>query len=157
MAGFRGKQFGSSIDLPVTGDYNCDLIDDVAIFRPTTPYVYISPSPSGNTPFVPVFEAGDIAVRMDYDHDGYRDGTFNRNTRKWTIGSLLHRTVIFGLSTDRLVPADYNGDACEDIGIYRDGVWWFTTLRGNQAVMWDKVASLVSHLMSRYRPITMEI
>jgi len=30
----------------------------------------------------------------------------------------------FGFSTDRLVPADYDGDGAADLAIYRDGQWW---------------------------------
>jgi hypothetical protein len=30
----------------------------------------------------------------------------------------------WGLSTDTLVPADYDGDGLADVAVFRDGVWY---------------------------------
>lgn len=128
--GFRAVQFGVSTDVPIPGDYNSDGRDDVAVFRPSASTVHVLPSSVDPATLVPVLQPGEIPVRMDYDHDAVRDGSFNPTTRHWRVGSLLVREVTFGLSTDRLVPADYNGDGWEDIAIYRNGEWWYTTFRG---------------------------
>lgn len=64
---------------------------------------------------------------FDFDGDGRSDvSVFRPSDRVWY---LLHSTqgfaaAQFGLSTDRIVPADFDGDGKTDLAAYRDGVWY---------------------------------
>jgi hypothetical protein len=65
---------------------------------------------------------------FDFDGDGRADpSVFRASNATWwyaasgTAGS--HRAVTFGIPTDRIVPADYDGDRKTDVAIYRGGQW----------------------------------
>ncbi len=65
---------------------------------------------------------------FDFDGDGKADLSVVRPAEAtWYIqpssGSGL-RAQQWGLSTDKLVPADYDGDDKTDIAVFRDGVWY---------------------------------
>lgn len=63
--------------------------------------------------------------------------------RKSGLALMLLVTLVSGAySQSTLRPptrSDFDGDNWEDIGVYRDGVWWFTTFRGNQAFAYARV------------------
>ncbi|MDM7923143.1 MAG: M20/M25/M40 family metallo-hydrolase, partial [Pyrinomonadaceae bacterium] len=66
------------------------------------------------------------ATRFDFDGDRKADlGIFRPADSVWHInGSTAgYSANRFGLSSDKIVPADYDGDGKTDIAVYRDGVW----------------------------------
>ena len=67
------------------------------------------------------------AVRFDFDGDRKSDPVIFRPTGGtwWYAASSTGeaRAVQFGLGTDRLVAADYDGDGKFDLAIYRNGEW----------------------------------
>ncbi len=80
----------------------------------------------------------DRRVPADYDGDGkadlavFRDRSYYGDPEKFGIWYILQssnsavRVEHFGLPTDRLVPADYDGDGKADIAVYRpsNGFWY---------------------------------
>jgi uncharacterized delta-60 repeat protein len=50
----------------------------------------------------------------------------------------------WGLSTDKIAPADYDGDGKTDRAIFRDGVWWITESSNGQVkvVQWGSAGDL---------------
>lgn len=72
----------------------------------------------------------------DFDHDGLSDISVVRPNaggssiwfRQLSSGSRnafeYAEAISFGLSTDKYVPADFDGDGIPDTAIYRDGTWW---------------------------------
>ncbi|MEO8572784.1 MAG: ice-binding family protein [Pyrinomonadaceae bacterium] len=67
-------------------------------------------------------------VRFDFDGDRVSDEVIFRpaNGTWWYSASTANggaRAVQFGLGTDRLVAADYDGDQKTDFAIYRNGEW----------------------------------
>jgi hypothetical protein len=128
----RAVQFGASNDILASGNFNGGLLTDFSVWRPSTGTFYIS-RPLGNpsTDFyaLPWGLPTDRPVRrFDYDGDHRADPTvFRPSTGTWYIrGSLTGYTFgrQFGLATDILAPADYNGDAKSDLGVFRRGIWY---------------------------------
>lgn len=63
----------------------------------------------------------------DFDGDGKSDPAYFNMSGEWKYNpSILGGTgtVSWGLYTDRLVPADFDGDCRSDFAIYRDGIWY---------------------------------
>lgn len=73
--------------------------------------------------------------KFDFDRDGKANiSLFRPSTASWYItrsqvlGSIFppqFSTVQFGLTTDVIVPEDYDGDGTTDIAVYRDGIWYW--------------------------------
>ncbi len=67
-------------------------------------------------------------ANFDFDGDGRSDvSTFRPANGTWN-GLLSANGAAFstnwGLSNDRIAPADFDGDNKTDLAIFRDGVWW---------------------------------
>ena len=66
-------------------------------------------------------------TKYDFDGDGRADvSVFRPENGVWY---LLNSTSgftgsQFGVSTDKIVPADYDGDGKTDVAVYRDGTWY---------------------------------
>jgi hypothetical protein len=98
-----------------------------------------------STDFVVIRQWGfntDRRVPTDYDGDGkadlavFRSSDFPDRTgfNTWYILQSSNgavRVELFGLPTDRLVPADYDGDGKADIAVYRpsNGFWYILQSR----------------------------
>jgi hypothetical protein len=137
--------FGSSADIPVTGDWNGDGYTDIGVFRKG--YWYLDSNGNG------VWEKGvdltlkfgssaDIPVTGDWNGDGYTDiGVFRKGywyldsngNGVWEKGVDL--TLKFGSSADIPVTGDWNGDGYTDIGVFRKGYWY---LDSNGNGVWEK-------------------
>ncbi len=65
---------------------------------------------------------------FDFDGDGRADiSVFRPSDRVWYLNrsSQGFYATQFGLSTDKITPADHDGDGKADISVYRDGVWYW--------------------------------
>ena len=75
-------------------------------------------------------------VRLNSNCNGKTDVAVNRNGVWYILQSSNNqvRYETFGLSTDTLVPADYDGDGKADVAIYRNGIWYVQQSRNGFAV-----------------------
>jgi hypothetical protein len=81
-----------------------------------------------NAVTVPPPPAGPLAARFDFDGDRISDEVIYRPTTGtwWFSASSANgeaRATQFGLATDKVVAADYDGDLRTDFAIYRNGEW----------------------------------
>lgn len=117
--------FGNPSDTPLLGDWDCDGIDTVALYRQSTGLVYLR-----NTNDFGVAESqfffgipGDVPIAGDWDGDGcdtlgiFRDGRFFLNNQLDT--SFADINFYFGTPGDSPVAGDFNGDGKDSVGVQR--------------------------------------
>lgn len=65
--------------------------------------------------------------QFDFDGDNKSDVSVYRPSEGiwYLLNSISGFSALrFGISTDRIVPADYDGDGKTDVAVFRDGVWY---------------------------------
>ena len=132
---FSAAQFGLATDTLVTGDFDGDGKNDIAVFRANTtgqPTFYVLNSSNSTISYGSLGAAGDKPVVGDYDGDGKADfAVFRPSNGVWYIlrssnGSVL--SLQFGLSDDIPVPSDYDGDGKTNLAVFRpsNGYWYYS-------------------------------
>ena len=84
-----------------------------------------------NNPIAIVRYLGDSAApraaQFDFDGDRRADvSVFRPSDRTWYLNQSTNgfSATQFGLSTDKITPADFDGDGKSDLAVYRDGSWY---------------------------------
>lgn len=131
--------FGLSSDIPVAADYDGDRVTDIAIWRPSTTVWFINRSATNTLQTLQFGESGDKPVAADYNGDKRADiAVFRPSTNVWYIYNnylsyyyanpqLNYSATQYGISGDKLVPGDYDGDKKADIAVWRpsSGIWFY--------------------------------
>ncbi|MDO9324213.1 MAG: M6 family metalloprotease domain-containing protein [Methanoregula sp.] len=129
--------YGTTGDIPVTGDWNGDGIDTIGMYRNGVFYLR-NTNTAGYADLAFTYgTTGDIPVTGDWNGDGidtigmYRSGVYYlRNTN--TAGN-ADLAFTYGTTGDIPVTGDWNGDGIDTIGMYRNGVYYLrnTNTAGN--------------------------
>jgi len=118
---YKGNVSPGEADLSrtVSGDYDGDGKDDIALFRPSSRMWCIR----GQSRFY-FGNSDDIPVPGDYDGNGTSEiALYRPSIGLWALGGITR--FYFGSSADIPVPEDYNGDGSCEAAIFReaDGLW----------------------------------
>jgi len=117
--------FGIPGDVPLLGDWNCDGVDSVALFRPSSGFVYLSNRNSFGFAESDFFygNGGDVPIAGDWDGDGcdtlgvQRGGQFFLTNSLGTVPASSQ--FYYGLPSDVPFAGDFDGDGKDSIGLHR--------------------------------------
>ena len=122
----------------VASDFDGDGETDIAVFRPTDGYWYITQSSIGAFRAEAFGASVDKIVPADYDGDGKTDiAVFRPSTGYWYFtdsSTGAFRFTQFGQTGDLPAPGDYDGDGKADICLYRPSTSTFYFLRSTDGV-----------------------
>jgi hypothetical protein len=111
-------------DVPLTGDWNGDRTDEVAVFRRDVRRgTFEVAAPDGlPSESVRLGRSSDLPVTGDWDGDGVTDlGVRRQGVRKFLLraadGTLTR--IRFGLVKDVPVTGDWDGDGATEVGVWR--------------------------------------
>jgi hypothetical protein len=125
--------FGNPGDISFSGDWDCDGVETLGLYRQSDGYVYLRNSNTGGTADITFFfgDPGDVPIAGDFDGDGcdtvsvYRpaEGRFYIiNELGADDGSLgaAEYSFFFGNPGDKPFVGDFDGDGVDTIGLHRE-------------------------------------
>ena len=132
--------WGTSTDLPVTGDWNDDGITDIGVYRPSVHTFYLKNGTalSWTTTAINWGISTDLPVTGDWNGDGRTDvGIYRPSAHTFYLKNGTTTAINWGASTDLPVTGDWNGDGRTDVGVYRPSAHTFYLKNGTTtAINW---------------------
>ena len=118
--------YGIPDDVPLMGDWNCDGIQTVAMYRPSRGFVYLRNSNSFGVADQDFYYGipGDMPVAGDWDRDGCDTlAIFRPSQGRVYVSNTLGTAAadywfLFGGAGDRPFAGDFNGDGADSIGFH---------------------------------------
>jgi protocatechuate 3,4-dioxygenase beta subunit len=120
-------KLGTKEDLPVVGDWDGDGKDDIGIFGPEWPG---DPDAIEHEPGLPDPEnqvripekPKNVPPNPDQATQGHR--LLKHTSTGKSRADLIDHVFRYGTNKDKPIAGDWNGDGIDNIGIFREGVWY---------------------------------
>ncbi|NCC51978.1 MAG: VCBS repeat-containing protein [Spartobacteria bacterium] len=122
-----GLQWGWGDTIPAPGDYDGDMIGDVATYYPVTGDWYILYSDDGSFDVLNWGWVGAVPVPADYTGDGVTElAVYAPATGEWYVDADGYGPMQWGWSGAVPVPGDYDGDGAAEMAVYdvANGDWY---------------------------------
>ncbi|HSK05893.1 MAG TPA: CAP domain-containing protein [Acidimicrobiia bacterium] len=138
--------YGNPGDVAFGGDWDCDGVETLGLYRRSDGYVYLTNSTTGGLADITYYfgNPGDIPIAGDFNGDGcdtvsiYRPG----EARSYIINSLgggdrglgaADHSFVFGVEGDTPFAGDFDGDGIDTIGLHRGstGLIYFRNSHGS--------------------------
>jgi len=124
--------YGNPGDVAFAGDWNCDGVETLGLYRRSDSYVYLTNSTTGGLAEITYYfgNPGDIPIAGDFDGDGCDTVSIYRpaEARSYIINSLgggdrglgaADHSFVFGVEGDNPFAGDFDGDGIDTIGLHR--------------------------------------
>ncbi len=119
--------FGNPLDMPYAGDWNCDGVTTLGLYRVSTGFLFLRNSNTQGIADINIYygNPGDLPIAGDWNGNGCEtvgifrpsEGRFYlRNSNTQGVGDL---SLEFGQAGDVPVAGDWDGDGDDTIGVYR--------------------------------------
>jgi hypothetical protein len=122
--------FGIPSDIPLLGDWDCDGVDTVALYRGSSGFIYLRNDNDFGIGEQDFFYGipGDVPIAGDWDGDGCDtlgilrgDRFFLSNTLDTSVADI---DFFLGAPGDQPFAGDFNGDGRDTVGVYRASTHW---------------------------------
>lgn len=111
------RTWGAPTDLPRTGDFSGDGVDEQVVFRPSTATWYVK---GVNEAGMPWGAPGDIPFVGDFDGDSIDEfGVFRPSTTTWYVRGVDEGGTRWAGPSDIPFAGDFDGDGTDEFGVYR--------------------------------------
>lgn len=125
--------YGNPGDVAFSGDWDCDGVDTLGLYRRSDGYVYLSNSKTGGLADVTYYfgNPGDYPMAGDFDGDGCDTVSIYRpsEARFYIVNSLgggdsglgtAEHSYVFGVEGDKPFAGDFDGDGTDTVGLHRE-------------------------------------
>ncbi len=117
--------FGDPWDQGIVGDWDCDGLDTVGVYRSGRVLLRNANTPGSAQVAYPLGEPGDVALAGDFDGDGcdtvslYRPSQARFLVYDGLSGAALTKAYVFGNPFDVPFAGDFDGDGLDTFGVQR--------------------------------------
>ncbi len=125
--------YGNPGDVAFAGDWNCDGVETLGLYRRSDGYVYLSNANTEGLADITYYfgNPGDFPIAGDFDGDGCDTVSIHRpsEARFYIINEIgaadrglgtAHHSFTFGMEGDKPFVHDFDGDGIDTIGLHRE-------------------------------------
>ncbi len=119
--------FGNPADIPYAGDWNCDGVTTLGLYRVSTGFLFLRNSNTQGIADIEIYygDPGDLPIAGDWDGDGcetvgiFRPSEGRFYLRNTNTQGIADTSAVFGRAGDVPIAGDWDGDGRDSFGVYR--------------------------------------